>query len=98
MLLILSQDGRTVRIEEPANFTRLSILASSPVVVADAFRECRHSADGHVFLPVAMVRGLAGELATDSEWQRDFDAMIAFARSSGWVEEDSVRVHVDYTE
>jgi hypothetical protein len=52
----------------------------------------------HVFLDVDAVKGLAGERAT-GEWLVEFEKMIEFARSKGWVDEAGrVRAHVERRE
>ena len=49
----------------------------------------------HVFLDAEAVKGLAGKLATP-EWVTQFEGMIEFARSKGWVDEAGrVRAHVE---
>jgi hypothetical protein len=50
-----------------------------------------------VFLDVAALHAAAQPRATAGDWQAQWDAMIAKARSKGWLSEDgaTVRVHVE---
>jgi hypothetical protein len=49
------------------------------------------------FLDAAALRAAAEPRSTDPDWVTRWDAMIAFARSKGWVSEDgaTVQVHVE---
>ena len=49
------------------------------------------------FLDAAALRAAAEPRATAPDWSTRWDAMIAGARSKGWVSEDgaSIRVHVE---
>jgi hypothetical protein len=50
----------------------------------------------HVMIPVATLRRLAAGRVPDG-WDADFDGMLAYARSKGWLSEDgnSVRAHLE---
>jgi hypothetical protein len=50
----------------------------------------------HVMIPVATLRRLAAGRVPDG-WDADFDRMLAYARSQGWLSEDgeSVRAHLE---
>ena len=50
-----------------------------------------------VFLDVAALRAAAEPRATAADWQTQWDAMIAKARSKGWLSEDgaTLQVHVE---
>lgn len=49
----------------------------------------------HVFFDAEAVKGLAGERAA-GEWGDNFDKMIEFARSKGWVDgAGRVRAHIE---
>jgi hypothetical protein len=49
------------------------------------------------FLDVAALRAAAEPRATAPDWQSQWDAMVAKARSKGWLSEDgaSLQVHVE---
>jgi hypothetical protein len=50
----------------------------------------------HIMVPVATLRRLAAGRVPDG-WDADFDAMLAHARTRGWLSEDgsAVRVHLE---
>lgn len=43
---------------------------------------------GDAFLDIAALVALAGDYAHDAEWRNDFDAMVDYARTKGWVAAD----------
>jgi hypothetical protein len=47
----------------------------------------RMTSDGHALLDAESLIGLAGDRARDPRWRESFDAMVAYAREKGWVEE-----------
>ena len=49
------------------------------------------------FLDVAALRAAAEPRATASDWQSQWDAMVAKARSNGWLSEDgaTLEVHIE---
>ena len=55
-----------------------------------------HDADT-AFLDAAALRAAAEPRATAADWATQWDAMIAGARSNGWLSEDgaSIQVHVE---
>ena len=57
---------------------------------------CRAGDDDHVWLDIDAARETGSELAADDSFAGSFDAMIAFARDHGWVDEAGthVRAHV----
>ncbi|HEY2225770.1 hypothetical protein [Actinomycetospora sp.] len=55
------------------------------------------SEDGaHVMIPVATLRRLAAGRVPEG-WDADFDGMLAYARTKGWLSEegDAVRAHLE---
>lgn len=60
---------------------------------------CRLDVDGeHVWLDIDACREL-GRAARGDDWVGQYDAMIAFATSRGWTNEDAtlVRAHIEST-
>ncbi|HEX2131389.1 MAG TPA: hypothetical protein VHH15_07490 [Actinophytocola sp.] len=45
----------------------------------------------HAWLPIPALRAAGADTGT---WPADFDTMIAYARTQGWVDGDRVRAHV----
>jgi hypothetical protein len=52
--------------------------------------------DGHVAVSPDAVRGLAGDAAAAAEWEEGFDAMLAYAKSKGWIVDGAIRAHVEW--
>ena len=52
----------------------------------------------HLFVDTALVRALAGDLATTPEWQAGFDAMLGYAESKGWMHPSGAMIHAHLTE
>lgn len=98
MLLILSDDGSSLTLDGSDDFTRLNVLASRDISGASVFAECRRTPDGHLFVPPQLIEDLAGANGMNDHWRKNFDAMVEFARSTGWVDDaGAMRVHVEYT-
>ena len=50
----------------------------------------------HAYVSPATVRELAAARAEDPAWVEQFDGMVAYAQSKGWVRDDgAIRAHVD---
>jgi hypothetical protein len=50
----------------------------------------------HAFLEADALPRLAGDLAADPDWRSRYEAMLAFAGSQGWVDDQGrVRAHVE---
>lgn len=77
------------------NFGAFAVEVVGEVDLAGALGGIGETDGEHVYLDVPAVKGLAGDGAT-AEWVADFDKMIEFARSKGWVDEAGrVRAHVE---
>jgi hypothetical protein len=57
----------------------------------------RFDRSGDVFVDIAAVKALAGELARDPQWLSSFEAMVEYARAQGWVDESgtALRAHCE---
>ena len=55
--------------------------------------------DGHAFIEVDAVRRLAGDRASDAAWNADFEKMLAYAGSKGWMDPagTAIQAHVEWT-
>lgn len=72
----------TATLAEPDDFKGFAVRASRPE---------------HAYVPVEELRRLAGERASDPEWQSQLEGMLAYAESKGWVREDgAVRAHIEW--
>lgn len=52
----------------------------------------------HVWVPIAWVRSQAAGRVGDG-WAGDFDAMVGYARSKGWLNEagDAIAAHIEWS-
>jgi hypothetical protein len=86
--------ARLIEPDELRSFTAVVLEAdrSSPEWPAAVARH-----EEHVWVDVEALRALAVEAGAGRGWQSSFDAMIEFARSRGWVDDElgAVRAHVD---
>jgi hypothetical protein len=90
----------TARLEEPENTGRLAV-----VVVGDGDAELPLRAFGarleadHAWIELESLKAAAAGHVPDG-WIADFDEMVAFAASRGWLSDDgrAVRAHVERVE
>lgn len=53
----------------------------------------------HAHVSAATLRSLAGQRSADPQWCEELAAMVAYARSKGWVRQDgTIRTHVEVGE
>jgi hypothetical protein len=50
----------------------------------------------HAWIPVEELADLAGPRSRDAAWRSQFDSMLAYAESRGWVAGKAVRAHIDW--
>ena len=84
----------TITLEDANNFREFHVAIDGDVDAAVAAFDGRAAAserDNHLWIDIAFVRDLAGD-AADAEWQTQFDAMLAYANSKGWIDEPANRV------
>ena len=53
-------------------------------------------AAAHAWVPAESLERLAAGRAADPEWRHGFDAMLAYARQHGWVQDGAVRAHIEW--
>ena len=53
---------------------------------------------GDAFLEVAALKRLAGAAAQDPKWLAEFDAMVSYAASRGWVDDEgqALQAHCEW--
>ena len=84
----------TITLEDAGNFREFHVAVDGDVAAAVAAFGGRASAserENHLWIDIAFVQELAGD-AADAEWQTQFDAMLAYANSKGWIDEPANRV------
>lgn len=97
----LTQDPPARLLLEPENFTAFKLTSHGgelPELAAALGDLGDVDADGaHVWLTIAALRSLAGDLASQPGWSKSFDGMIRYAGSKGWLSEngEAIRAHVE---
>lgn len=99
----LSQAGApsAVALAEPEDLKAFKLVATggSPADLPAAISAVgKIDDDGYAWVEVAALRELAADLADDAKWNEEFDAMVSYAGSKGWVSDDggSVRAHCEF--
>ena len=102
MQIILGSDA-AAELNDPNNFGAFSIVVPTDVPAGELGSFVHRSgvgelgADGrHVHVSIESIRRLAAGLHNDA-WDSGFDAMIAYARTKGWVDDacNTVRAHLE---
>ena len=84
----------TITLEDTDNFREFHVAIDGDVpaaVEAFAGRAAASERDNHLWIDIAFVQELAGDAASP-EWQSQFDAMLAYAATKGWIDEPTNRV------
>ncbi|MDE0117083.1 MAG: hypothetical protein OXT07_10745 [bacterium] len=84
-----------ITLEDAGNFREFYVAIHGDVAAAvEAFdgRAAASERDNHLWIDIAFVQELAGAAAADAEWQAQFDGMLAYASSKGWINEPANRV------
>ena len=84
----------SITLEDAHNFREFHVAIDGDVpaaVAAFAGRSAPSERDNHLWIDIAFVQELAGDAATP-EWQSQFDAMLAYAATKGWIDEPTNRV------
>jgi hypothetical protein len=103
ILIDLSKPGGPVSLEEPENCKQFHVSVvggHEPDSVSTALEASdvgRYDGVGEAFISIAAVRRLAEGRVSDT-WQRDFEAMLAFAATKGWLDADgsSIQAHIEW--
>ncbi|WP_419927777.1 hypothetical protein [Candidatus Poriferisocius sp.] len=87
----------TITLEDSGNFREFHVAIDGDIAAAVAAFDGRATAskrDNHLWIDIAFVQELAGDAAdaADAEWQAQFDGMLAYANSKGWIDEPANRV------
>jgi hypothetical protein len=49
----------------------------------------------HTRVPVESLKELAGDRASDPDWQRGLEKMLEYAQQHGWLDQTGVRAHIE---
>lgn len=89
------------QVRDANDLKSFSVHLSEPAVPEKLSRTLgplgRLAESDHVWIIIDALRAASGR-ADDAEWSAQFDAMIAYAASQGWVDEtgELVRAHVEF--
>ncbi|GAB6904163.1 hypothetical protein [Kineosporia succinea] len=93
--MIVRASAEGVVLDDAQNLKALSLVLEGDGARARAAGIGDWTDEAHLAVPAPELVRLAGELGRDPMWRRDFDAMIDYARSKGWVDDAGrVRMHV----
>jgi hypothetical protein len=100
MYVLIDKLGKP-QLQDCDNFKAFKVVAEiSMNGLEHAFaveRELGSFADGqHVWISEHWLRSQGSSRGED--WLRKFEDMIVYARSKGWVENQKIRAHLEYTE
>jgi flavin reductase (DIM6/NTAB) family NADH-FMN oxidoreductase RutF len=102
VLVDLTQDPPVPQLRDPEDFTAFKLTArgkSDAPTLDAALGDLGHidPAGEHAWLTLGGLRALAGELAASAAWSDDFEGMVRYAGSRGWLsaEGDAVRAHIE---
>lgn len=94
----LRGEAADARLVDPENFTAFKVVVhdATPSLEERLASLGVARVDEHVWVRVDTLRRLAGPAATPA-WEESLASMLEFARSRGWVDDetDSVRAHVE---
>ena len=98
--MIVDLSGARTEVREPADLTRLHVLAAEGLDVDGALRASglgSLDSDGRVLLDVAALRAAAQALVSEPSWPAGWDAMVAYAATKGWLAADGAALvaHVE---
>lgn len=84
-----------VALDDADNFRAFAVVVTGEPDLSSALAGLGVVDGDHVFFDAEAVKRLAGERATD-DWGANFDKMVEFARSKGWVDgAGRVRAHIE---
>lgn len=96
MDLHITADG--VQLDEPDVFTSFKVVVEPGTDPATAITPYGRLDDTgeHAFVTRAGLEALAGDRASDADWQSSLDAMLGYADSKGWTDDSgAVRAHLE---
>jgi hypothetical protein len=99
--IVIDLSGSAVRLHEPDDFTRFSVVLEGQGDLAQVLAQValgRLAPDGeHVVVDPGALRVLADR--HDERWEDGFAGMCAYAAGKGWVEPDGgIQAHIEGTQ
>jgi len=92
MIIAVDASGK-VALNEADNFRGFKVVSAltDKAKLGDALRAAGRYDGEHAWITKAW---LIAQAPKDANWRGEFDKMVAFAQSKGWVEGDAIRAHV----
>jgi hypothetical protein len=93
MIIAVDASGK-VALNEADNFRGFKVVSAltDKTKLGDALRAAGRYDGEHAWITKAW---LIAQAPKDPNWRSEFDKMVAFAESKGWVEGDAIRAHVE---
>ena len=99
MIVVVDVDQGSVELRDADNFGAFHVetpgSGSTVARIAEVLGTPIPEADGHVWVPTQLVREKAAA-TTDESWNEQFDGMLGYASSKGWLSDDGawIQAHV----
>jgi len=98
----LAAGAGTVGLDDPADCKKFHLAATgapdeAALGSALAVSGVGRMHDGHALIDIAALRRLAAGRVPEG-WEADFEGMLGYARTKGWVQADAVQAHVEWSE
>jgi hypothetical protein len=93
--MVIVVEGAEVRLDEPTDFKGFKVVVKGGD--ASALESVgRLEDDDTAWIQIEAVRRLAGD-AADQAWEEGYDAMLAYARTKGWLHDArrEIQAHVE---
>ena len=93
MIIAVDASGK-VSLQEADNFRGFKVVASlsDKTKLGEVLKSAGRYDGEHAWITKAW---LIQQAPKDPNWRNEFDKMVAFAQSKGWVEGDAIRAHVE---
>lgn len=93
--MVIVVEGDQVRLEEPSDFKAFKVVVHGDDTSAIDTVGRLEGADT-AWVQIEAVRRLAGD-AADQAWEDEYDAMLAYARTKGWLHDArrEIQAHVE---
>jgi hypothetical protein len=96
-MVIVIEDGG-IHMDDPSDFKAFKVVVKPGEDPAAVAAVGRLADPATAWIDVDAVRNLAGAAATIPGWEDGFAAMLAFARTKGWLDESgsAVQAHIEH--
>ena len=93
--MIIRIAGAAARLEDVENLKGFKVVADSadPTALSAALAVAGRLDGEHAWINEAWLR--ANTASQGADWQANFEKMLAYAQSKGWIENGSIRAHIE---